>query len=358
MPSLALPPVSPALPVPASANMAGQEAAGVDGAQSSAESGEGGSPFAAVLNRQIAAAGEGAKLTPDSEGLTAAAEEASNDPSAQTGADLSALLQGLLLPLGPASATKATPAMAASEAAPAESMQAGRSLLMFPAVSDGDTVEPDALAWMEAQSRTPSDVFEKQRGAGEAAAFLDAETGNPVAADSAALPVSSGAPPGMQHLTHVPQQLRESADPARERMIVSTPVTSPGWAEDLGNKVSMLIGKELSSAELVLTPPSLGRVEVQLTVAGDQTSAVFVAATPAARDALEQALPKLRDFLADAGINLSQATVGGESSRGSGRQDGPPQRHSGGADVAVSGADGAAVAAVLRRVDGMVDTFA
>ncbi|TXG79620.1 MAG: flagellar hook-length control protein FliK, partial [Thermomicrobiales bacterium] len=119
-----------------------------------------------------------------------------------------------------------------------------------------------------------------------------------------------------------------------------------------------LIGKELSSAELVLTPPSLGRVEVQLTVAGDQTSAVFVAATPAARDALEQALPKLRDFLADAGINLSQATVGGESSRDGGRQDGPPQRQSGGGDIAVSGRDGAAAAAVLRRVDGMVDTFA
>lgn len=358
MPSLALPPVTAALPVPASANMAPQDAPGVDGAQPSAESGEGASPFAAVLNRQIAAAGEGAKLAPDIETQTVSGDDLPGDAAMQPAADLSVLLQGLLLPLAPVSGAKGAPVADAPAAAPTESTPAGRSLLIFQAVSDGDEAGHGSLAWMAAQPRTARDTPEQKQGMGEVAAILGTETGKTAAADSAALPVSSGGAEGVQHLTHLPQALHQPAEPARERMIVSTPVTSPGWTEDLGNKVSMLIGKELSSAELVLTPPSLGRVEVQLTVAGDQTSAVFVAATPAARDALEQALPKLRDFLADAGINLSQATVGGESSRDGGRQDGPPQRQSGGGDIAVSGRDGAAAAAVLRRVDGMVDTFA
>lgn len=358
MPSLALPPVAAAMPVPASANMTAQDAAGVDGAQQSAASGDVSVPFAAVLVRQIAAAGEGAKRGLDPEGLTERADEATGDSSAQPVSDLAALLQGLLLPLAPVSAAKTAPALDRPEGSPIDSTPSAALLDMPSAMPAGDEVEPEALGWIGTHARAASDIAEDRAGSTETTAILGAETGKAAPAESAALPVPPGGSLEMQHLAHVPQHGREPVDSVREPMIVRTPVTSPNWHEDLGTKVSILIGKELGSAELVLTPPSLGRVEVQLSVNGDQASAVFVAATPAARDALEQALPKLRDFLADAGINLSRATVDGESSRESGRQDGQPHRHAGGGDVAASATDGAAVSAVLRRVDGMVDTFA
>lgn len=358
MPSLALPPVAAAMPVPASVNMTAQDAAGIDGAQQASGSGDGTSSFAAMLDRQMAVTGEGAKRGLGPEGLTVSTDEATGDSSAQPVSDLAALLQGLLLPLTPVPAAKTAPALDRPEGSPADSTQSAALLAMPSAMSAGNEVEPEALGWIGTHACAASDIAEDRAGSIETTAILGAETGKAAPAESAALPVPPGGSLEMQHLVHVPQHGREPVDSAHEQMIVRTPVTSPNWHEDLGAKVSMLIGKELSSAELVLTPPSLGRVEVQLSVNGDHTSAVFVAATPAARDALEQALPKLRDFLADAGINLSQATVGGESSREGGRQGGQPNRHAGGGDVAVSASDGAAVSAVLRRADGMVDTFA
>ena len=42
---------------------------------------------------------------------------------------------------------------------------------------------------------------------------------------------------------------------------------------------------------------------------GDQTTAHFLTATPAARDLLEQALPRLREVLQQAGLQLGQAEV-------------------------------------------------
>ena len=48
---------------------------------------------------------------------------------------------------------------------------------------------------------------------------------------------------------------------------------------------------------------------MSIRVSGEHTTAHFVAATPAARDALEQAMPRLREVLAEAGISPGDANV-------------------------------------------------
>ena len=143
---------------------------------------------------------------------------------------------------------------------------------------------------------------------------------------------------------------------------VPTPVGSSAWAEDVGNRIVWMAGKDLGKAELILTPPHLGRVEISLSLNGDQASASFVAATPAAREALEQALPKLRDLMSQAGIDLSQANV---SANNSGQQGAQEQRWSGrraGGGGQAGGSDSGDVAAVpasrIRSGNGLVDTFA
>ncbi len=65
-----------------------------------------------------------------------------------------------------------------------------------------------------------------------------------------------------------------------------------------------------SQAELVLTPPHMGRIEVSLTLNGDQAAASFASANPVVRELLEAALPRLREALADAGIQLGQTQIG------------------------------------------------
>lgn len=94
---------------------------------------------------------------------------------------------------------------------------------------------------------------------------------------------------------------------------METPVGARGWDQEVGNKLVWMAGKQEQNAELVLHPPQLGRVEISLHLKGEQATATFVAANPVARDALENALPRLREMFADAGLSLGQAHVGAES---------------------------------------------
>lgn len=94
---------------------------------------------------------------------------------------------------------------------------------------------------------------------------------------------------------------------------VNTPVGARGWDDEVSNKLVWMIGRQEQRAELVLNPPQLGRVEVSLSMNAGQTNAVFVSANPAVRDALEAALPRLREMFADAGVTLGQAQVGADT---------------------------------------------
>ena len=99
---------------------------------------------------------------------------------------------------------------------------------------------------------------------------------------------------------------------------VHTPVGTQGWDGEVADKVVWMVGRQEQRAELVLNPPQLGRIEVSLSMNDNQTSALFVSANPAVRDALEAALPRLREILADAGISLGQTQVGADTGNNAG----------------------------------------
>jgi len=101
-----------------------------------------------------------------------------------------------------------------------------------------------------------------------------------------------------------------SQTPAME---IAVPVSSAAWGEALGDKVVWMNGQGNQVAELRLDPPHLGPLEVQLTMVNDQATAVFVSHHPAVREAIESAMPRLREMLADSGIMLGNTMVGAES---------------------------------------------
>jgi len=144
---------------------------------------------------------------------------------------------------------------------------------------------------------------------------------------------------------------------------VPTPAGHKAWAEDVGNRVTWMVGRHDAKAELVLTPPHLGKLEVSIQVTGGETTAHFVAASAAARDALEQAMPRLREILQQAGIQLGQSNVSTSGDQQA-RQDASRHPARGprgfGPDIdPLAGMPGAAPAAGwLRAGNGMVDTFA
>lgn len=91
---------------------------------------------------------------------------------------------------------------------------------------------------------------------------------------------------------------------------VPTPVTSREWSTDFAQRVVWMAGQRLQMAEIAVNPPNLGGVEVRLSMHDQQSAgAQFYSPHPTVRDALEAALPRLRDMFAEAGINLGQAEV-------------------------------------------------
>lgn len=135
-----------------------------------------------------------------------------------------------------------------------------------------------------------------------------------------------------------------------------------GWAAEVGNQVSWMVGRNEARAELQLTPPSLGKLGVSIQVNGEQTTAQFVAASQAARDALEQAMPRLREVLQQAGIELGETHVSTSNEQSFAHGD-EPSSQSGGfargddtdADVPLSHT---ASSMPIRSGSGLVDTFA
>jgi flagellar hook-length control protein FliK len=135
-------------------------------------------------------------------------------------------------------------------------------------------------------------------------------------------------------------------------------IDNSAWNQALGQRMVWMVAGAEQSATLTLNPPDLGPLQVVLNVSNGQADASFFATQPEVRQALEAALPKLREMLGDAGISLGQANV---SSGSPNPQNNSGQRDGGARRSAESGASGS-TAVTSRRItstgNGMVDTFA
>jgi flagellar hook-length control protein FliK len=149
---------------------------------------------------------------------------------------------------------------------------------------------------------------------------------------------------------------------APQSLMVNTPVGNNRWNEDLGQKITWMAGHGGQSAELQLNPPDLGPLNVVLNVSGDQATALFTSPHAAVRDAVQQALPKLREMLADNGIMLGNASVSdqGQQSAQNGYSGGSnrPSSSSGRGAIEVSSVQQGQRSTSVLQTQGLVDTFA
>ncbi|KVD46199.1 flagellar hook-length control protein [Burkholderia sp. ABCPW 11] len=150
--------------------------------------------------------------------------------------------------------------------------------------------------------------------------------------------------------------------------VLAPHVGTADWTDALSQKVVFLSNAHQQSAELTLNPPDLGPLQVVLRVADNHAHALFVSQHAQVRDAVEAALPKLREAMEAGGLGLGSATVsdGGLASQ---QQPNPQQAFAGGqssrrgnggpsaVDAPADAAPSAPVAARASRA-GLVDTFA
>lgn len=90
---------------------------------------------------------------------------------------------------------------------------------------------------------------------------------------------------------------------------IATPVNEPGFGEEVANALTHGVTRGHDRIELRLHPGELGPVDVRIDYKAGEATLVIMAPQPSTRDALEQALPQLRDQLAFQGIALAEATV-------------------------------------------------
>ncbi|PVX37888.1 flagellar hook-length control protein FliK [Janthinobacterium sp. 78] len=140
-------------------------------------------------------------------------------------------------------------------------------------------------------------------------------------------------------------------------------VGTPAWDQQLGQKVVWMAAGGDQSATLTLNPPDLGPVQVVLTVTNDQADAAFMSAQPEVRQALEAAMPRLREMMSEAGIAFGSATVsaGTPEQQHNGERAASGERRSNGQGGGVSGGEIAIAPAAGGRSRpslSAVDTFA
>ncbi|MEQ6342335.1 MAG: flagellar hook-length control protein FliK [Gammaproteobacteria bacterium] len=104
-----------------------------------------------------------------------------------------------------------------------------------------------------------------------------------------------------------------SSAPAPISTAITLPVGADGWGQELGSRVQWLAHNNVQAAELRINPPHLGPIEIRIKVDGDQTSVSFSSQHVVTRDALEAAIPRLRDMLGDNGLNLANVNVSSQS---------------------------------------------
>lgn len=112
---------------------------------------------------------------------------------------------------------------------------------------------------------------------------------------------------------------------------VAVPVGQPGWGRAVGEQVVWFVSQNISSANLRLNPQHLGPLEMQVSLEGSQANVTFTSQHAVVREALESALPRLREMLADNGLSLANVNVSQHNS--------PEQRGQGAFGTAQAGSD-------------------
>ena len=128
---------------------------------------------------------------------------------------------------------------------------------------------------------------------------------------------SNQSPVSQINPAHLTQVNRTIVLPANAAPItapaVQIPVGHAGWDTEFSQRVAWVATNTQQVAHLQLNPPNLGPMEIRISLSSDQTNAAFTSPHAAVRDAIEAALPRLREMLADNGLSLGNVNVSSQS---------------------------------------------
>ncbi len=177
------------------------------------------------------------------------------------------------------------------------------------------SVMPEALAASTMnpvnQAASSAELSKKVMNAGLAAGALKGAANKqdkPEPQPSLAGQIQAAA--GQQGMTGQQQTRVDAAQQAQLPLQLTKELANDQVAE----KVQMMMSKNLKNLDIRLDPPELGRMQIRMTTNNDLANVHFTVANPQARDLIEQTLPRLREMLAQQGMQLADSSVQQQSS--------------------------------------------
>lgn len=81
------------------------------------------------------------------------------------------------------------------------------------------------------------------------------------------------------------------------------------FADQVKDKVMVMINQKIQQVDIQLDPPEMGNVHVRVNLQNEQAAVQFVVQNQQAKDALEQNMGRLRDMLAESGVDVGDANI-------------------------------------------------
>ena len=115
----------------------------------------------------------------------------------------------------------------------------------------------------------------------------------------------AGATPGIVFNQSLSLHSSEAVLPA----MTVTP-DSPQWNAQLGERINWMVNNNIQRADIRLDPPELGNLDIRLNIAKDNQASILIHVNNAtAKEAIESAIPRLREMFEQQGLDLANVDV-------------------------------------------------
>lgn len=107
---------------------------------------------------------------------------------------------------------------------------------------------------------------------------------------------------------------------------IAAPLGEEGWGKAMGERIMWMIGKGVQTSSIRINPPNLGPIQVHVSVHNDQASVNILAHHGAVKEALEAAIPRLREMMQESNLQLVNVDVSHRENMGQERNSAMFQR--------------------------------
>jgi len=139
---------------------------------------------------------------------------------------------------------------------------------------------------------------------------------------------------------------------------VEIPVGKSGWGQELGSKVVWMVGQNIQTAQIQITPREMGPIEIRISVQQDQATVNFTAQNGQTREAIESALPRLREMLDQSGLQLAHTDVSDQQTEQQETRFSGDEGREGDDRIADTEGDPAVAVSTSATINGLVDFYA